>query len=576
MMMRFNCKFNAMPLAFIVLCCWDPSIAEAQSGSGSSGEPLLQPRIVESTNGTLDISVTLEYATVNAGPFYTLQNTRLLNGTLPGPTLALYPGDVVRIEFHNQLEEQEGTVSNEKNEFSKIDYANLHYHGGHVSGELPSDDVRHTVSPGDKYQYITQFPDTHMPGTHWIHPHVHGSSAMQTAGGAAMALIVKDPPGTLPDQISSATEQILVVHHMKIDDMNLLLDAQNDQKMRIVQNSNPNTSPNDDFRLVNGQYQPQLSIRQNEWQRWRIIMAGWLMNELDFGFSTTADSTCEMVLLARDGIYVRDYPQRKLTKLPIPAGGRADVMVRCTEVGVFDVLDYSGTALLTVEVTSGEVQPTELESWAPTYPPYLSDLRNTNADDGCSCVTKFDFCGGRRDRRENVRERGLQRSSSDDFDDNILNDGPFCINDELFDDSVYIHKVKLGSIVERDIRDSFKHPYHQHVYPVQLISYRGGDGDDVESQYYMPGDWQDVVQLDARDVIVRYHADKHPGLLMLHCHILPHEDRGTMAQELVVEGDDRCSCDRFTISSAPDFNNVPFLIGTAGLLSLAAIVLNWY
>ena len=35
-----------------------------------------------------------------------------------------------------------------------------------------------------------------------------------------------------------------------------------------------------------------------------------------------------MYLLAKDGIYIRDYP-RKLTKALLAAAGRADLMVRC-------------------------------------------------------------------------------------------------------------------------------------------------------------------------------------------------------------------------------------------------------
>ena len=45
--------------------------------------------------------------------------------------------------------------------------------------------------------YQTSLPDDHMAGTHWLHPHRHGSTALQVAGGAALALIVEDAPGTL-------------------------------------------------------------------------------------------------------------------------------------------------------------------------------------------------------------------------------------------------------------------------------------------------------------------------------------------------------------------------------------------
>jgi len=49
-----------------------------------------------------------------------------------------------------------------------------------------------------------------MPGTHWMHPHLHGSGALQVAGGVAAVFIVKDPSGYLPSDIESATDTLLV------------------------------------------------------------------------------------------------------------------------------------------------------------------------------------------------------------------------------------------------------------------------------------------------------------------------------------------------------------------------------
>ena len=105
--------------------------------------------------------------------------------------------------------------------------------------------------------------------------------------------------------------------------------------------------------------------------------------------------------------------------------------------------------------------------------------------------------------------------------------------------------------------------------------------DSVESDYYRVGDWQDIIQLDARDVKVRYRADGHTGLLMLHCHVLHHEDRGTVAQELVVDENDGCTCNKFRIdedgnlteiSGSPSIGLLP-LIGV--IVSAATIMIGW-
>jgi FtsP/CotA-like multicopper oxidase with cupredoxin domain len=120
----------------------------------------------------------LEYGTPPKVNGYKLKNTRLLNGQMPGPTIRVKAGDEMRILFKNKLQQQDTRVTTE-NKFSYPDSSNLHFHGSHVSGELPSDDVTYKVDPGDEYQYETHYPENHMPGTHWLHPHVHGSGALQ-------------------------------------------------------------------------------------------------------------------------------------------------------------------------------------------------------------------------------------------------------------------------------------------------------------------------------------------------------------------------------------------------------------
>ena len=145
--MQFNSK------VFLVLAGIGSTVVNAAD--------LVQPASVSSSGGLLDITLTLEYGEHDSGA--AVLYTRLFNGTLPGPTLKVKAGDTMRIFFKNELEEQPTQNTNE-NEYGHPDDTNLHFHGGHVSGELPSDDVTMSVYPGTSYQYETLFPDTHMPG----------------------------------------------------------------------------------------------------------------------------------------------------------------------------------------------------------------------------------------------------------------------------------------------------------------------------------------------------------------------------------------------------------------------------
>ena len=66
-----------------------------------------------------------------------------------------------------------------------LDDTNLHTHGLHVSGENDEDNISIRLSPGEEFEYNFRMPEDHLMGTHWWHPHVHGSTWAQVGGGMA-------------------------------------------------------------------------------------------------------------------------------------------------------------------------------------------------------------------------------------------------------------------------------------------------------------------------------------------------------------------------------------------------------
>ena len=184
------------------------------------------PPEVQSSNGVLDTTITMEYATLTLGN--NVLTTRLLNGIAPGPTLRVNAGDRLKVFFENQMEEQATAVENH-NAYQLPDTSNLHFHGPYISGELPSDDVTMGLHAGESYQYDTMFPEEHMPGTHWIHPHYHGSTSLQVSGGAAATLIVNDPAGSLPAQIENADEYIMLIQHYDLQQTQAIAGASGHQ-----------------------------------------------------------------------------------------------------------------------------------------------------------------------------------------------------------------------------------------------------------------------------------------------------------------------------------------------------------
>ena len=103
--------------------------------------------------------------------------TRALGGSIPGPTLKLFPGEKLKIFFKNCLKKQ--ATRNEKlSEFRLPDTSNLHTHGLHTSPLSPGDNVIVTVEPGKEFDYVFEVPKDHLPGTFWIHTHFHGAATI--------------------------------------------------------------------------------------------------------------------------------------------------------------------------------------------------------------------------------------------------------------------------------------------------------------------------------------------------------------------------------------------------------------
>jgi len=504
------------------------------------GQELIEPKSVYSTNGILNITLAMERTTISSLS-YTV-TTRTYNGSIPGPTLRLKPGDKLIVTLLNTLPDQ-GSY-HVHNELSGPDETNLHYHGLHVMGEFPSDDPLMVVYPegggnSNRITYETFIPSFHMPGTHWYHPHRHGSTALQVGGGAIGAIIVEDSNNDnnededssvdnniLPKQVREAREILLVVSQMYFGAMEKIANTSGD---KLFTSSNPEGK----FLLLNGMVLPVIRIEAQRWIRLRIVYAAW--NGGDLGFSIQqgkSNNGCKMYLLAKDGIYINDYPRLiNNASLPIPLGGRADVMLRCpnpdstytihSSQSSFSIGTIQTTTMQSQSLLSNSSLPDlmtdsnddDLVPWVPVYPSYLKDLTNTPFTPNCSCSIRFE----------------------PDY---------FGISGRKFDGRI-IHVSTLGAVVERKIYNGEEHPYHQHIYPFQVVS---GPGLDLSSSYTKVGDWVDTIRVDGNNndennvLVIRYQPTEYQSKVMLHCHKLHHEDQGMMAVEYV-GNTPQCQCD---------------------------------
>jgi len=285
-------------------------------------QPFLEPKVVTSErNGTLaqQLNVGFNDVTIttfddSGNPVSRTQCVRCYNGTVPGTTFRVAPGDKLEFTLNNQLPPNQpapppGNADNceqlmDANFPGCFNTTNLHTHGLHVSpksdAQVSSDDVSVKIVPNNDTMspcstadncyigtrnYCVQLPTFHAPGTHWYHAHVHGATGIQVSNGLAGAIIVEE---TYDDKIPSDSEYIWMIQEVfgganapgacttNPNDPNVYLSGSSvysNMKASSSSSVKPYGSapPTGIGFTVNSLSSPTLKIQPNEIQRWRII-----------------------------------------------------------------------------------------------------------------------------------------------------------------------------------------------------------------------------------------------------------------------------------------------------------------
>ena len=211
----------------------------------SGGTPFAQPQELVSANGRLDVELVAAPSNVPFGTGKRFAYT--YNGTTPGPTLRVRPGDVLSITLVNRLGEA----------------TNLHTHGLHVSPSGHADNVFVSVPNGGRHTYIYEIPADHRSGTFWYHPHMHEMVAPQVFGGLAGVIVVEDALDELPE-LAAATERVLVVSDPAIGNSASVLNASMMERMRGREG---------DVVVVNGVVAPAIAAQAGTLEHWRMLNA---------------------------------------------------------------------------------------------------------------------------------------------------------------------------------------------------------------------------------------------------------------------------------------------------------------
>jgi FtsP/CotA-like multicopper oxidase with cupredoxin domain len=440
---------------------------------------------------------------------------------------------------------------------------NLHFHGSHASPQPPQDYVllelrptgadtsAHSAHGGEiaygQYQYrVDPFRWTQPEGSHWYHPHKHGSVSLQVANGMPGALIIEGPfdkwlSGYYSDKL---TEKLLVLQQVE-QSTNL-----------FGQGGAPQV-------LVNGQINPKVTMKPGEVQRWRIVNA---TIKAGSQLAVYFPQGTQVRQIAMDGIRFSPLnyqcqplynpvagPPCNLTPVSTPAitiwpGNRADFLVQAplTE-GTFAVErkivgnlgeqslrrvfardnalapDAEEPSLVTLAVddgVEGKAGPLALTAAAPNFPtpqqwPAMPDyLKNIQTSEIVPPSVDLTF----QQVQVGSNQPGAQGSPLTQFKINGLQYNAACVNI-----TTQLNKAKEWNVSNVT---TLRHPFHIHTNPFQVVR--------NATVTYPDPIWQDTIGLPSGStatpgsVLLRQRYEEFTGEYVLHCHFLGHEDRGMM------------------------------------------------
>ena len=450
----------------------------AEPWAPEEGMTVAEPEQLYPEDGVLEVDLAPEPRTIDVSGSPILAQP--WGDQLHGPTLHLEPGDTLKVDLSNGIEQP----------------TNIHYHGLHVDPKGIGDNVFRTMKPGQGYDSEITIPNDHATGTFWYHVHFHGNTETQVMGGLTGMLIIDGLEDKLPEPLQDVAQHQLI-----------LKDIQTTSSGKAIETDFAKMAPDKPSTwLVNGYLRPELQpIAPGEVQLWR------LSNQSADLFYRIALDDHRFTVLGEDGN--PGWETYETDDLVLPPGKRFDVLVQGGEEGTyrlrtlhydegFDLLPEKTLARLPV---TGAPQDDEL----PGEPLELTPKSTASlADSPIARRRTFDFTFATGPKGQFEAE----------------------INGQMFDPSKVDVVPVLNTVEEWTLTNHSdeNHPFHIHVNDFEVIS--------VDGRPYDAHGLQDVVVIPKHggEVVIRNSFVDFTGEFVFHCHILGHEDAGMMQSVEVV------------------------------------------
>jgi FtsP/CotA-like multicopper oxidase with cupredoxin domain len=454
--------------------------------------------------------------------------TETYEGTFPGPTLVICPGDKVTVHVINDMKTDEPT--------------NLHVHGLHVSPIGNHDNVFLEIAPHHRQTYDYEIPADQDPGSFWYHPHLHMYVAHQIFAGLSGAIVVE---GGLDNLLAKVPQRLMMIQSTELCGHDRLSVPFPTSAPGPTSGSEPCDFPdavipdaltNERYTplLINGAIDPTVKIRPGQIQRWRIFNAN---NNRIVNLNLQGQN---LEVLAEDGNTLRWM--RPTRDLQIAPGSRREVLVRGGPPGRYEM-----TALPFAQFPGGDHPDLTSKGGGPTPNQIVLSVVSAGAP------AHDRLPQGPLNAPVDLRQRHVDRQRTITFSETPLamNMTAFKINGRTFDANHIAVTMKLGSVEEWKLVNTNTewHTFHIHVNPFQVVSVDGRRLPyiDYEDNVAMPPchtapkppDPANPVCVSPSTVVIRMRPTDFTGKFVFHCHVTNHEDRGMMAAVQVVRNPTR-------------------------------------
>ena len=418
-------------------------------------------------------------------------------GTFPGPTIKRPTGSLTKVTFVHDLPKSAGSLT-------------VHQHGGHQSSADDGQPTRQLIRRGTRRTYTYPLVESGkpMPGNfRFYHDHRMDRTARNNWRGLQGMFLVTDEREEKLGLPSGQYDIPLHFSDRSFTARNQLTDPFPSANMHEWM-TGPQAPPDDATVgkriLVNGQFAPYLRVKPGRY-RLRLLNAS-LFSAYDFALSSGRPF---VQVGTGNGLLPNSVVRQDVLLGPAQ---RADVVV-----------DFRGqrnqNVLLSTIPRSDEGVGTGSRSAA------IMQFRVRGHSHQRSRVP---------DRLRPVPKLDVPDKVAMTWTFDLTEDGHgsyWSINGEMFDPQRVDHRVLLGSTERWRLRNTsdMTHYVHLHEEQWQTIS-RNGE---------RPPPWErgfeDTWRLDPGETVdVAARFTDYPGVFMVHCHMLDHEDHGMMAQFEVV------------------------------------------